>query len=97
MSNRQTQSTRNVLLWLICELGVAANAMCFVGPANAAEIIWAGGTIVLEGKIEQGDYDKLRDHLLVERGYDVSHPGCLAIYEDGCPEEMSRRQCKSAA
>jgi hypothetical protein len=42
---------------LFCKL-VLISTFWFVAPANAAEIT-IGSTVVLEGPIEPGDYDKL--------------------------------------
>jgi len=64
-----------------------ASALSFVALAEAAEIT-IGQTVVLEGRIEPGDYDKLRDSLLVERNYNVSLPACVEAYLDGCPDEI---------
>jgi hypothetical protein len=63
--------------------------VCVVGVPRAAEITVLGSWVVLEGQIEPGDYDKLRDFLLVTRDYSpVDDPRCSATYEDGCPEEI---------
>ena len=75
---------------IFCELVVVVSIICFVGPARAAEFTM-GQTVVLEGKIEPGDYDKLRDFLVVKRDYYglfSDPPWCSKIYEDGsgCPE-----------
>jgi len=49
-----------------------------------------GRYVVLEGQIEAGDYDKLRDFLLVKRDYEEGDFRCSAIYDDSsfCPEEI---------
>ena len=52
-----------------------------------AEITVTGTQVVLEGQIEPGDYDKLRDDLIVKRDYG-DDPRCSATYEDGCPERI---------
>ena len=48
-----------------------------------------GQHVVLEGQIEPGDYDKLRDFLLVKRDYEEGDR-CPAIYDDSslCPEQI---------
>jgi hypothetical protein len=45
---------------LFCETAIAVATFLFVAVASAAEITM-GGWVVLEGPIEVGDYDKLRD------------------------------------
>jgi hypothetical protein len=68
---------------------VAIAAIWFVGIANAAEITALSGIVVLEGQIEPGDYDKLRDFLVVKRQYGMfPSPWCFPEYLDGCPEEI---------
>jgi hypothetical protein len=73
---------------IFCELAVIVGVTCFVGLASAAEITmdkW----VTLEGQIEPGDYEKLRDFLVAERGYRPYHSAhCSEIYEDGCPEQI---------
>jgi hypothetical protein len=67
---------------------LAIVAIWFVGVASAAEITM-GRIVVLEGQIEPGDYDKLRDSLVAKRDYGVgSDPACFAEYLDGCPDEI---------
>ncbi len=51
---------------MFCKLAVAISAIWSVAVVSAAEIT-VRQTVVLEGQIEPGDYDKLRDNLLVER------------------------------
>jgi hypothetical protein len=72
--------------WQLRSLAVVAGIVCFVGVARAAEITM-GQTVVLEGKIEPGDYDKIRDSLVIARDYDPV-PECPATYLDGCPDEI---------
>jgi hypothetical protein len=73
---------------IFCKLALAISTIWFVGVASAAEIT-VGSTVVLEGQIEVGDYDKLRDFLVANRDYGTSSgPACFAEYLDGCPEEI---------
>src|SRR5690242_2334217 len=74
---------------IFIKLAVLAVGLWFVALAGAAEIT-GGQTVVLEGQIEPGDYDKLRDFLVVTRDYHSLGGDllCSAPYEDGCPEEI---------
>jgi hypothetical protein len=60
--------------------------MSLIAVASAAEIT-VRQIVVLEGQIEIGDYDKLRDFLVAKRDYG-SDPACFAEYLDGCPDEI---------
>jgi hypothetical protein len=72
---------------IFCELAVVISVVGFVSVAPAAEITMMGPWVALEGQIEPGDYDKLRDDLIVKRDYG-DDPRCSAIYEDGCPDTI---------
>jgi hypothetical protein len=71
-------------------LALAVSAMSVLDLATAAEISrGSGGTVVLEGRIEPGDYNKLRDDLVAHREYGIDLPYCFsATYEEGCPEAI---------
>jgi len=73
----------------IFELALAA-CVIFTDPlAGGAAEITIGRTVILEGQIESGDYDKLRDFLVAKRAYgDLSDPACFGDYLDGCPESI---------
>src|SRR5262245_20886682 len=72
---------------LFFEMAIAVAMFWFVAVASAAEIT-GGSWVVLEGPIEVGDYDRLRDFLLAKREYSAHEPLCAEIYLDGCPEEI---------
>jgi hypothetical protein len=81
----------NICNFFLREIAAVLSAISFVGLAvglaGAAEITM-GETVVLEGQIEPGDYEKLRDFLVVGRDYGFNGPSCSAIYLDGCPKEI---------
>jgi hypothetical protein len=80
--------SKQLFLSLVHQLAVTTSIICFAGFAFAAEIT-IGQTVVLEGLIEPGDYDKLRDFLLAKRDYGIfGDPTCDGPYLDGCPDEI---------
>jgi hypothetical protein len=75
---------------LFFEMAIAVGTFWFVAVASAAEITMGSSWVVLEGPIEVGDYDKLRDFLVAKRDYGVRSwdPFCDDPYLDGCPEAI---------
>ena len=53
-------------------LAALISVACLVGVAPAAEITVTGYSVVLEGQIEPGDYDRLRDNLIVKRSTEMT-------------------------
>src|SRR5262245_10066630 len=73
---------------LFFEMAIPVATFWFVAVASAAEITM-GSWVVLEGPIEVGDYDKLRDFLLAKREYgEHSEPPCSETYLDACPDSI---------
>ena len=73
---------------LFFEMAFAIATFCSVAVVSAAEIK-VGQKVVLEGLIEPGDYNKLRDFLVGERDYGIfNEPSCNDAYVDGCPDEI---------
>lgn len=72
----------------IC-LTVAAVGGWFLYPASAAEIRNDAGTVILEGQIQIGDYDNIRDNLIINKTYNLSSEAwCSDTYIETCPHEI---------
>ena len=84
--NRRTKMS---VLGTLIRLAIVVTGVCSLNPLNAAEITNSTGTIILEGQIEPGDYNKLRDDLFLNRGYNsASEAWCPELYGDTCPHEI---------
>jgi hypothetical protein len=83
---RQRSPSLGKYLSPLFEMAIAVATFWFVAVASAAEIT-IGQLVVLEGPIEVGDYDKLRDFLIANRDYGI-FGACDGPYLDGCPEEI---------
>ena len=86
-SHRRRSAGLGRYVSLVGEVAIAVATFWFVVVASTAEIT-IGRWVVLEGPIEIGDYDKLRDFFLARRDYSGHEPLCFEAYLDGCPDSI---------